>query len=129
MRLNPSWSTHFTTFSGSDAVNANMVLFEDTMDAQKSKMEKINNLMEDDDTIALNTGKDRKMKALHSFKKLGGTRIRPDMKLICLFGSGARAYGIVVDSDKITESKEITLPNANVLWECSTINKLENVKN
>jgi hypothetical protein len=35
----------------------------------------------------------------------------------------------VVDSDKITESKEITLPTANVLWECSTINELENVEN
>jgi hypothetical protein len=35
----------------------------------------------------------------------------------------------VVDSDNITESKEITLPTADVLWECSTINELENVKN
>jgi hypothetical protein len=35
----------------------------------------------------------------------------------------------VVDSDKITESKEITLPTADVLWECSTINELENVEN
>jgi hypothetical protein len=35
----------------------------------------------------------------------------------------------VLDSDKITESKEITLPTAEVLWECSTINELENVKN
>jgi hypothetical protein len=55
----------------------------------KIKNGKDNNLIKDDDTIALITGKDRKMKALHSFKKLGGTRIRPDMKLICLFGSGA----------------------------------------
>ncbi len=51
------------------------------------------------------------------------------MKLICLFGSRARAYGIVVDSDKITESNEITLPTATILWECSTINEIENVKN
>jgi hypothetical protein len=129
MRLNPSWLTHFTAFGGSDAANANMALFGEAMDAQKLKMEKINNLIEDDDTLTLITGKDRKIKALHSFKKLRGTRIRPNMKLICLFGSGAQAYGIVIDSDKITESKEITRPTANVLWECSTINELENVKN
>jgi hypothetical protein len=115
MRLNPSWSTHFTAFGGSDTANANMTLFGDAMDAQKSKIEKINNLIKDNDTVALITGKDRKMKALHSFKKLGGTRIPPDMKLFCLFGLGAQAYGIVVDTDKITESKEITLPTANVL--------------
>jgi hypothetical protein len=129
MRLNPSWSTHFTTFGSSNAVNANMALFGDAMDAQKLKIEKINNLIKDDNTVALITGKDGKMKALHSFKKLGGTRIFPNMKLIFLFGSGARAFGIVIDSDKITESKEITLPTADVLWECSTINELENVKN
>ncbi len=69
--------------------NANMALFGDAMDARKSKMEKINDLIKDNDTVALIMGKDRKMKALHSFKKLGGTRIRPNMKLICLFGSGA----------------------------------------
>jgi hypothetical protein len=103
--------------------------FGDAMDAQKSKMEKIKDLIKDNDTVTLITGKERKMKALHSFKKLGGTRICPNMKLICLFGSGAQAYGIVVNSDKITESKEITLPTADVLWECSTINELENVKN
>ncbi len=128
MRLNPSWLTHFTVFGSSDVGNANMALFGDAMDAQKSKMEKINNLIKDDVTVALITGKDRKMKALHSFKKLGGTRICPDMKLICLFGLGAQAYGIVVDSDKIRESKEITLPTADVLWECSTINELENIE-
>jgi hypothetical protein len=109
--------------------NANMALFGDAIDAQKSKIEKPNDLIKDEDTVALITGKDRKMKALHSFKKLEGTRICPDMKLICLFGSGVQAYGIVVDSDKITESKKIALPTANVLWECSTINELENVEN
>jgi hypothetical protein len=71
MRLNPSWSTHFTAFGGSDAANANMALFGDAMNAQKLKMEKINDLIEDDNTIALITGKDRKMKALHSFKNSG----------------------------------------------------------
>jgi hypothetical protein len=66
MRLNPSWLNHFTAFGGSDAANANMALFGDAMDAQKSKMEKINILIEDNNTVALITGKDRKMKALHS---------------------------------------------------------------
>ena len=90
---------------------------------------KINDLIEDEDTVALIKGTDGKLKALHNFKKIGGTRIRPDMQLICLFGSGARAIGIVVNSDKITKSKEINIPNAETIWGCSTINELENVKN
>ncbi len=96
---------------------------------KKSKLEKINDLIEEEDTVALVTGRDGKIKALHGFKKQGGTRTRPDMKLVCLLGSGARANGIVIDTDKITKSKEITLPRADSLWECSTIIELANVKN
>ncbi len=86
-------------------------------------------LIKEEDTIALINGKDRKIKALHGFKKLGGTRTHPNMKLICLFGSGARANGIIVDTNQITKSKEITLPTANILWKCLTINELQNVEN
>jgi hypothetical protein len=129
MNLFTSWLTYFSAFGSSDAANANMALFDDTMDAQKSKSEKINDLIKEEDTVALVMGRDGKIKALHSFKKLGGTRTRTGMKLVCLLGSGARANGIVIDTDKITKSKEITLPRANFLWECSTINELANVEN
>jgi hypothetical protein len=42
---------------------------------------------------------------------------------------GARANNIVVDTNQITKSKEITLPTANILWKCSTTNELQNVEN
>jgi hypothetical protein len=51
------------------------------------------------------------------------------MQLICLFGSGARAIGIVINSDQITKSKKIKIPTADAIWECSTVNELENVEN
>ena len=116
MRPQTSWWTPFTAFSGSDAANANLELFGDAMDTQKLKMENINNLIEEEDTVRLINGNDRKIKTLHGFKKLGGTRTHPNMKLICLFGPGARANGIMVNGDQITKSKEITLPTANILW-------------
>jgi hypothetical protein len=47
------------------------------------------------------------------------------MQLICLLGSGARAISIVVDLDKITKSKEITVPTADAIWECLKINELK----
>ena len=90
---------------------------------------KINDLIEDEDTVALIKGTDGKLKALYNFKKIGGTRIRPHMQLICFFGSGARAIRIVVNSDKITKSKEINILHAETVWGCSTINELENVEN
>jgi hypothetical protein len=127
--FHPSWSSYFTAFGATDVTNANMALFGDAMDTQKSKIEKINDLIEDEDTVALVKGKDGKVKALHNFKKIGGTRIRPKMQLICVVSSGARAIGIVVDSDKIKKSKEIKVPTAEAIWGCSTINEFENVEN
>ena len=126
--LHPSWQSHFDAFGSSDTANAHMAMFSDAMDAEKSKIEKINDLIEVDDTVALVKGKDGKLKALHNFKKIGGTRIRPEMQLICLIGSSARAVGIVVNSDEITKSKEITIPTAEAIWGCNTINELENVE-
>ena len=127
--FHPSWSSYFAAFGATNAVNTNTALFGDAMDAQKSKIKKINNLIKDKDTITLVKGKDGKLKALNNFKKIGGTRIRPEMQLSCLVGSGPRAIGIVVDSDKITKSKKIKVPTAEAIWGYSTINELENVEN
>ena len=37
--LHPSWQSHFDAFGASDGANANMALFGDAMDADKSKIE------------------------------------------------------------------------------------------
>ncbi len=76
MRLQTSWLTHFTALGSSNVANANMALLGNDMDAQKSKMEKINDLIEEEDTVSLINGKDGKIEALHGFKKLSGTRTR-----------------------------------------------------
>ncbi len=56
----PSWQNYFNAFGATDAANANMALFGDAMDPQKSKIEKINDLIKDEDTVALIKGKDGK---------------------------------------------------------------------
>jgi hypothetical protein len=43
------------------------------MDTKKSKMEKNNELVKEEDTIMLVKGKDRKINAFHGLKKFGGT--------------------------------------------------------
>ncbi len=92
-------------------------------------MEKINDQIKEEHTAALINGKDGKIKTLHGSKKLGGTRTHPNMKLICLFGSGARTNGIMVGANQNTKSKAITLSTTDILWEYSTINELQNVQN
>jgi hypothetical protein len=98
-----------------------MAIFSDAMNTDKSKIEKINNLVEDEDTVALVTGKDRKIEAFHGFKKFGGIHTHPELKIDCIIGSGA--------SDQITKTKEITVPSMNAIWECTSVKELHNLKN
>jgi hypothetical protein len=64
MRASTSWSAHFSAFGGSDTANVNMATFSDAMDANKSNMEKINNLIKEEDTVALVKGKNGQINAL-----------------------------------------------------------------
>jgi hypothetical protein len=79
MNLFTSWLTYFSAFGSSDVANANMALFNNAMDAQKSKSEKINDLIEEEDTVALVMGRDGKIKALHSFKNWEGIGPAPTL--------------------------------------------------
>ncbi len=129
MRLLAGWSTHFSAFCSSDTANVNMAMFSDAMDVNKSKMEKINNPIKEEDTVTLVKGKNGQINALHGCKKFGGTQIYPEHKIGCLIGSGAQANPIIVDSDQITSAKEITLPTADAIWNCTTINELKKMEN
>ena len=77
----PSWSSYFIAFGATDAANANMALYGDAMDAQKSKIKKINNLIEDEDTVALVKGKDGKLKALPKKEKVCSS-VHPKLELL-----------------------------------------------
>jgi hypothetical protein len=129
MRLSTGWSSHFSAFGGSDAANANMAIFSNAMKTNKSKMEKIKDLVKDEDTIALVTGKDGKIKSFHGFKKFGGTCTCPELKIGCLIGSGVQSNPIIDNLNQITKAKESTVPSMNAIWECTTIKELQNLEN
>jgi hypothetical protein len=126
MRLSTGWSAHFSAFGGSDTANVNMAMFSDAMDADKSKMEKINSLIKEEDTLALVKGKNGKIYTLYGFKKFGRTQLCPELKIGCLIGSGVHANPIIVDLDQITSAKEVTLPT---IWKCTTIDELKYLEN
>jgi hypothetical protein len=106
-----------------------MAMFSDAMDADKSKMEKINSLIKEEDTLALVKGKNGQINTLHGFKKFGRARIFPELKIGCLIGSGVQANLIIADLDQITSAKEITLPTADAIWNCTTINEVQILEN
>ncbi len=87
------------------------------------------NLVKEDDTATLVVGKAGQIKILYNFKKFGGTRTHPTLKVGCLYGNGAKVTAIVVDTDQITASKETMIPSGNTILKCNTIKELRNIRN
>ena len=81
------------------------------MATEYSKIKKINAITEDPESIML-VVEQTKIKFIHSCKKFGGTCTNPTTTFVGLVGQGARAFPIVIDSEKAVTSKEVL-----VLWD------------
>jgi hypothetical protein len=79
------------------------------------KIEKINAITEDPDSIML-VVKQKKMKFIDSCDKIGGTHTTPTMAFVGHISQGARAFPIVIDSEKATTLKEVTVPSDARIW-------------
>jgi hypothetical protein len=87
------------------------------MAAENSRIEKINAITEDPDSIML-VVKQKKIKFIHSCKKFGGTRTNQTTNIVGLIGQGARAFPIVIDLAKATTLKEVMVPSDARIWMC-----------
>jgi hypothetical protein len=52
---------------------------------------------------------------LHSFKKVGGTLLCPNKKLMCLSGTGANATAIEVDATNLMADCPLVTPTIDAL--------------
>ena len=77
-----SWQAHLRTMNETDAANRHFGAFIDAMATENSKIEKINTITEDPDSIML-VVEGKKIKFIHSCKKFGGTRTNPTMTIAC----------------------------------------------
>jgi hypothetical protein len=84
MRLLTSWSAHFSAFGSSDTANINMAMFSDALDTNKSKMEKINNLIKKEDTGVLVKGKMAKLMHCMALRNSAELKFAPSSKLAVL---------------------------------------------
>ena len=93
------------------------------MATENSKIEKINAIMEDPDSIKL-VVKQKKIKFIHSCKIFGGIRTNPTMTVLGLISQGARAFPIIIDLAKATTSKDVTVPSDARIWTCKDATEL-----
>jgi hypothetical protein len=93
-----------------------------------SKIEKINTITEDPDSIMLVVNQ-KKIKFIHSCKKFVGIPTNPITTVVGLIGQRARAFPIVIDSEKATSSKEVTLLSDARIWACEDATKMKEFDN
>jgi len=71
-----------------------MAAFSSTLKAGSSQEEKLLSLVEEIDTVILAADANNKIMILISPKNFGGTRSRPDNKVVCMLGLGVLATSI-----------------------------------
>ncbi len=112
-----SWQAYLRATNKTDAANKNFDVFIDAMAMENSRIEKINAIKEDPNSIML-VVEQKKIKFIHSCKKFGSTRTNQTMTVVGLIGQGARAFPIVIDLAKATTSKEVMVPSDARIWTC-----------
>jgi hypothetical protein len=93
----PNWATYFVYHVNNDAGNRNLQAFSDVLGSEVLTEAKLRDLVDELDTVILAADAKRNIMLLRSPKNFGGTRSRPDNKVTCMIGFGARAASILPD--------------------------------
>ncbi len=120
-----SWQSYLYSSNKSDAANSNFGAFINAFGENKSSNDRINTITKDPNCIILAV-KNQWIKFLHSCKKVGGTRTKPEITVAGLIGQGAKALPIFIDPNKATKIKEVTIPSIKRIWNCKTSADLKN---
>ena len=92
-----NWTEWFSNHPNNEDGNRNMAAFSSILEAGLSEEEKLQSLVEEINTVILAADANNKIMILHSPKNFGGTRSRPNNKVVCMLGLGAHAMYIFID--------------------------------
>jgi hypothetical protein len=122
-----NWATYFVNHASNDAGNRNLQAFSDVLGSEVSTEAKLRDLVDELDTVILAADANRNIMLLHSPKNFGGTRSRPDNKVTCMIGFGARAACIFPDLNSAFADIRIVVPSVNELAACESAEELANI--
>ena len=104
-----SWQAYLCAMNETDTAKKNFNTFIDAMAIENSKIEKINAITEDPDSIVVVANNHRWVNFVHSCKKFGGTCTISTVSIGGLIGSGPRASLIVINMDVATTAMEVKI--------------------
>jgi hypothetical protein len=122
-----NWTEWFSNHPNNEDGNRNMAAFSSILESGLSEEEKLRSLVEDIDTVILAADANNKIMILHSPKNFGGTRSRPDNKVVCMLGMGAHAMCIFIDLRSALADCQIVVPAETDLSDCESAQDVANI--
>ena len=128
MNLHTSWKQYFSNLDTNESSNKNLDIFTKATSVTDDFTDEvlIDVMTEDSDIVVLTvapvTGK---MKILHSPTNLGGTRVRPENKIVALDGLDSTAIPVLLDTTCISSTVEIRTPSFTRLRTWTTVDEVK----
>jgi hypothetical protein len=117
--LHLDWKTFFAARADNEQGNKNTSVYTEAWSPDTNDNERFQTLTADPDNVLLVTNNDNKIHALHSFKVVGGSVLRPNStKLICLLGTGTNATTLLVDKQSLLTRNNLVTPTIDELSKC-----------
>ena len=113
--LSTNWKAFIAARSDNMAGNKNTSVFTKAWLPEKSFEQQFQTLTADPNMVLFATDSSKKLLVLHSFKNAGGTLIFPEMRLMCLSGTGALATAFEVNSTTLMAEYNLITPTINEL--------------
>ena len=120
MPTHPSWAEWFINHANNDAGNRNLAGFSGILSSGDPAESKIRALVEEIDTIILAADANGNVMILHSPKNFGGTRSRPENKVVCMLGLGAQASCVILDIRSALADFNIIVPSVQDIAGCKS---------
>jgi hypothetical protein len=111
MQTHSSWVDWFINNESNDAGNWNLQAFSDILSSGDSNEAKLRALAEEIDTVILAADLNRNIMILHSPKNFGGTRPRPENKVVCMLGVGPPATCVLLDLNTAFRVIQLIVPS------------------
>ena len=122
-----NWTEWFSNHPNNEDGNRNMAAFSSILESGLSEEEKLRSLVEEIDTVILAADANNKIMIFHSPKNFGGTRSRPDNKVVCMLGLGAHTMYIFIDLRTALADCQIVVPAVTDLSDCESAQDVANI--
>ena len=118
--LSTNWKQHCASLASNNDGNKMMMNFSKSITESLSDKDKINALTEENDSVIFIADDQGSINVIHSPTKLGGTRSRPELKIVCLVGMGPLATAVVLNDKQAIAIFKIATPEKDNFYDCTS---------